>query len=217
MRNHDNSGLWTSGRSNITVPEDVQMFILPMSRETEFLYYNQRLILDNHVLTEPRAWRISKINRLTSNGVVVVTCGQDKFNPNADYLDPIDGYWWADFYDSKTGAPNATKEQEPIDNVHGIIVCAGSQNIKVHGSYKKLTITYYDGETPIEPRQGTWHFFMDGNDATSLVVTKTDISTPYDIKVKFVGESEYIGKELVIRFTPDIGDSVEFTLPIVSL
>lgn len=141
------------------------------------------------------------------------TLAQDKFNPNADYLDE-DGYWWADYFDASTGQPTSEDAPEPIDNVHGVIVCSGSQNIKVGGSYKKFTITYYDGEIPIEPRQGTWHFFINGESADSLVTTKTESNK---IKVKFIGASSYIGKELIVRFVPDIGDAIELTIPIISL
>ena len=139
--------------------EDQQQFILPLSRETENIYYDQRIVLDNNVLTEPRVWKLSKINRLASNGVAIFTCAQDKYNPKADYLDE-DGYWWADYFDAKTGAVSAQNEPEPIDNVYGVISCAGSQNIKVHGSYKKLKITYFNKEAEIETLSGSWHFYF---------------------------------------------------------
>ena len=209
-------GVWTSGRSHIEIPEDQQKFAIPMDRTFEKVFYNMRIAIDNKVLTEPRVWRISKINRIDANGIGIFTCAQDKFNPNADYLDE-DGNWWANYFDPATGAPTAPDQPEPIDNVHGVITCAGSQNIKVGGSYKKLTISYYDGETPIEARNGTWHFSIDGADASSLVVTKSDATLPHEIKVKFIGESTYIGKELGIRFIPDLGDAVDFSIPIISL
>ena len=209
-------GVWTSGRSHIEIPEDQQKFAIPMDRTFENIFYNMRIAIDNRVLTEPRVWRISKINRIDANGIGIFTCAQDKFNPNADYLDS-EGNWWADYYDADTGAETAPTIPEPIDNVHGVITCTGSQNIKVGGSYKKLTISYYNGETPIEPRQGTWHFSIDGTRADALVTTKTDGLAPNELKVKFIGESTYIGKELNIRFIPDLGDAVDFAIPVISL
>ena len=188
-----------------------------MSRDTEKIWYNQRLIIDNHVLTEPRVWRISKINRLTSNGVVIITCGQDKFNPNADYLDPSDGYWWADFYSPTTGQESVINQPDPIDNVYGVISMVGSQNIKVHGSYKKLSVSYFNGEQPIEPLSGNWRFLIDGADASSLIQTKTDGLQPNEIKIKFLGESTYISKEITVQYIPSIGDRVEFIIPVISL
>ena len=215
-QNSYNSGVWVSGRSHIEITEDNSKFILPLDRDTEKLYYNQRIVLDNNVLTEPRVWKLTKINRVDSNGVVMFTLAQDKFNPNADHMTD-DGCWWADYYDADTGAETAPTMPEPIDNVHGVITCTGSQNIKVGGSYKKLTISYYDGETPIEPRQGTWHFSIDGTSADTLVTTKTDGLASNELKVKFIGESTYIGKELNVRFIPDLGDAVDFAIPVISL
>lgn len=208
--------MWVSGRSHIEIPEDQQQFILPISRETEKVFYNQRLIIDNNVLTEPRAWKISKINRIASNGVIIFTCAQDKYNPAADYMDE-DGYWWADYFVASTGQPSVINDTEPIDNVYGVINCVGSQNIKVHGSYKKLSISYFNGDEPIAPLQGTWHFYIDDIDASSLVQVKTDGLQSNEIKVKFLGESNYIGKELNIRYIPSIGDRVEFNIPVISL
>ena len=215
-QNSYNSGIWTSGRSALTIPEDQSMFILPMNRNVEKIYYNQRIVLDNKVLSEPRLWKLSKINRLDSNGVAIFTCAQDKYNPNADYLDE-DGYWWADYFDATTGQIAVQKETESINNVYGVINCVGSQNIKVHGSYKKFSISYFNGDKPIEPVSGNWHFFIDGIDAFSLVQIKTDGLQPNEIKIKFLGESDYIGKELNVRYVPTIGDVIDFYIPVISL
>ena len=209
-------GVWTSGRSHIEIPEDQQKFAIPMDRNFEKIFYNERIIIDNKILTEPRVWKISKINRIDANGIGIFTCAQDKFNPNADYLDE-DGYWWADYFNAETGQPNVNNEVEPIDNIYGVISCAGTQSIKVRGSYKKFTVNFFNGEEPIEPLQGSWHFFVGDEPAESLIITKTDDLPSNEIKVKFTGESTYIGKELLVRFTPILGDSTEFTIPIVSL
>jgi len=198
------------------VPEDQQQFILPIDRETEKVFYNQRLIIDNKVLTEARAWKISKINRIASNGVIIFTCAQDKFNPNADYRDD-DGYWWADYYNTDTGNPNIINTIEPIDNVYGVISCIGSQNIKVHGSYKKIILSYFNGNESIEPLKGNWHFFIDNKDVSHLIQMKSDGLNFNEIKIKFLGEPIYIGKELNIRFIPRMGEIVNFNLPVMSL
>ena len=211
-----NSGVWVNGRSHLEIPEDQVKFILPTSRDTEKLYYSQRLVIDNNVLTEPRCWKLSKINRLDSKGVTIFTCAQDKFNPNADYLDE-DGWWWADYFDAQTAQPTVIDEPTHIDNVHAVITCTGSQSIKVGGSYKKLSVVFYNGEEPIEFQSGTWHFLIDNIPADSLLTIKTDGLEPNEIKIKFIGESSYIGKDLTIRYTPDFGDSAEYSIPVISL
>jgi len=44
-----------------------------MTRDTETLFYNHRMIIDAKVETEPRAWLISKINRISPNGICRIT------------------------------------------------------------------------------------------------------------------------------------------------
>jgi len=192
------------------------MFILPMDRDIECLYYNQRIVLDNRVLSEPRLWKLSKINRLDSNGIAIFTCAQDKYNPNADYMDE-EGYWWADYYDSTTGQLTVTNEVQPIDNVYGVITCAGTQSIKVHGSFKKFTISYFNGDEPIEPLQGNWHFYIQDRELSNLIAIKTEGLQSNEIKVKFLGEPMFIGQQLTVRYIPRMGDAVDLTIPVVSL
>ena len=40
----------------IQSPEDQQKFIVPLNRDSETLFYSQRMIIDNNVLTEPRVF-----------------------------------------------------------------------------------------------------------------------------------------------------------------
>ena len=189
---------------------------MPLNRETEKIYYDQRFLLDvDNLLTEPRAWKVSRVNRVSSKGVAIVTLSQDKFNSNADYRDE-ENYWWADYYD-QMGAPVVINNDEPIDNVYGVITCAGTQTIKVRGSYKKLKITYYNKDQEVEVPSGTWRFYYNDTDASSLVSVSTSGVEANEIKVKFLGEGEYIGKELTVKYVPVIGDIVKFELPIVSL
>ena len=213
-QNSYNSGVWQDNKFQI--PEDQYKFIVPLNRETELIYYNQRIILDvDGILTEPRAWKVSKVNRLASSGTALITLAQDKFNPNADYRDE-EGVWWADWYD-QMGAPTVINDTEPIDNIYGVITCAGTQTIKVRGSYKKLKITYYNKDQEVETLKGGWHFYYNGSDASDLVSISTNGVADNEIKVKFLGEGEYIGKELTVKYIPVMGDAVEFKLPIVSL
>ena len=115
------------------------------------------------------------------------------------------------------GAPTVINDTEPIDNIYGVITCAGTQTIKVRGSYKKLKITYYNKDQEVETLKGGWHFYYNGSDASDLVSISTNGVADNEIKVKFLGEGEYIGKELTVKYIPVMGDAVEFKLPIVSL
>jgi len=60
--------------------EDQQKFAVPMTRETETLFYNIRMIIDANVETEPRCWLISKVNRISPTGICRVTLTQDNFD-----------------------------------------------------------------------------------------------------------------------------------------
>lgn len=197
--------------------EDQAKFVIPINRETENIYYNQRIILDiDGLLSEPRAWRVSKINRIDSRGVIIITLAQDKFDPNADYLDS-EGVWWADWF-TQSGNPAIIDEPEPIDNVYGVISCAGSQNIKVNGSYKKLKISYFNKDKEIETLKGNWSFCFNNSDISNLIAISTNGVADNEIKIKFLGDSSYIGKEIEIRYTPTgIGERVSFNLSVVSL
>lgn len=58
-----------------------------MARETETLFYNIRMIIDAKVESEPRAWLISKINRISPNGICRVTLTQDIFDQHKDFIE----------------------------------------------------------------------------------------------------------------------------------
>lgn len=213
-QNSYNSGIWTDYR--ITSIEDQYKFLVPLNRITELLYYNQRLIIDaDNILTEPRAWKVSKVNRLASPGIALITLAQDKFDPNADYRDE-DGIWWADYY-SHDGVPNVPNEAESVENINGVITCAGSQNIKVRGSYKKLKITYFNKDKEIETVNGTWHFYFNDSLIDDIISVSHSGVADNEIKIKFMGEPTYIGKEIVVKYIPVFGESVEFNLPVISL
>lgn len=189
---------------------------MPLNKDFEHIFYNQRIVLDvDNLSTEPRVWKVSRVNRVNAKGVVIITLSQDKFNPNADYLDD-EGFWWADYFDQK-GAPAVPNNIEPTDNIYGIITCTGTQTIKVRGSYKKLKITYYNNDKEIETLKGNWHFYFNNSPIDELISISTSGVTDNEIKIKFLGEGKFIGKELDVRYIPTIGDVVNFKLPIVSL
>ena len=101
--------------------------------------------------------------------------------------------------------------------MYGVITCAGTQSIKVHGSFKKFTISYFNGDESIEPLQGNWHFYIQGQEISHLINVKTEGLQPNEVKVKFIGEPIFIGQLLTVRYIPRIGDAVELTIPVVSL
>ena len=186
----------------VTQPEDQTKFALPLNRDTEHLYYNTFLVIDAHVLTEPRVWKISKINRANVKGVVVFTCAQDLANQHtlkADYDD--DGNvvaWWADWNEGEIeptqGIPN--EEPEVIPTTVATISCSGKQQIKIGGSAKTLTVLFTD---EVEHQPGEWTFSIDDEDASALV--EVTLVEEGKIKIKFIGNDDYIGKVLTATYT----------------
>lgn len=187
---------------------------MPLNRLTEKLIYDKRLLIDNYVLTEPRAWKISKINRMSSAGLANITLAQDMFNGKTDYVE-VNEFgnvvgMWADYFESKI----EPKEDEEKPNIRGEITFSGMKpELKIGGNYKKFTATFYDGENETDFQYGEWNFYIDEKDASDLVVTldsnKSDDVKENQIKVKFIGDDEYIGKKLKIVYDSSISIDVE--------
>lgn len=179
------------------------------------------MIIDSAVLTEPRAWRVSKVNRISPNGVVRLTFAQDIFDQHKDYIEiNEDGNvvgMWADYYQTAVTPTDYDPTPEEQTTVHSSIVYAGSSaQIKVGGSYKKFTVKFYDGETEIEPLAGDWHFTIDGEDASSVISTSTTGLEFNQIKIKAPTDYSYIGKVLTIEYVA-AGVSSTLDIDIVAL
>lgn len=167
------------------------------------------MIIDNKVLTEPRAWHITKVNRLDANGITKITLAQDRFDQHKDYIELDDNGnvigMWADYFEEGQLEP-----QEPEDvptNLHSVITYSGTKpEIKLNGSYKKFTVDFYDGDTPVSSMSGIWSYSIrDGEIVTPILNPSTlldvvDLSEN-QIKIKFIGEGSYIGKILVVTNT----------------
>jgi hypothetical protein len=210
----DNSGIWSDNKE--TSVEDQQKFIVPMNRDSEKLYYDQRMIIDAPVLSEPRAWEISKVNRIAANGLVQVTLAQNKFNQNTDYIEvDEDGDvigMWADYYSSAVTPTDTT-----IDVTSNITFSGLKPEIKIRGGYKKFTVTFEDSDF----ESGVWSFSINGEDATDLVQTLSNAESSdleeNQIKAKFLGYEEYVGKVLTVKYTSDSGVESSLDVSIVSL
>ena len=219
-QNSYNSGIWTDYK--LTSVEDQQKFIVPLNEYSEKLYYNQRMIIDNKVDimhgAEPRAWKISKVNRINSNGTVLVTLAQDKYDEHTDYVeyahknDPntIIGMW-ADYYTEGGLSPT---EDVMNEDIHSIISYSGKDIIYVGGNPKKFTVNFYDGETLIDFKLGQWRFKLDDEDAGSLVTVDNTGLENNQVKVKFIGDESYMGKTLKVMYisTTGIESSVDITI-----
>jgi len=217
-QNSYNSGLWIKYR--IETPEDQQQFIVPLNRLTENIWYNKRYLIDAKVdQDECRAWHVSKVNRLDLPGCAMITLAQDHFDPNKDYIEKDTGGnivgLWADYYD-KPVTPEPYNPS-PIPTA-GVITCAGVQEIKVGGTYKKFTIDFYDEEgIPLPFKEGTWSFEIDGIEIEPIVST-SGISAN-QIKAKLPNNGLWINKIMTVKYTTTEVEPLitEFELSVVAL
>ena len=206
-------------------PEDQTQFCLPLNRDTEHLYYNTYLVIDANVLTEPRVFQISKINRSNSKGIAIFTCAQDLANQHtlkADY----DEYgnvvaWWADWKEHEVEPVPAVEDTDTThySPITSRITCSGKQQIKIGGSAKTFTVTYYDSENQemTDHEVGSWALSIDGDPIPDNLFTMTEVSgSSNKIKIKFLGDDSYIGKILTIKNTQDDA-TAEIQIEIIAL
>lgn len=218
-QNSYNSGVWRDYK--VESVENQTKAILPYNDISKTLFYNTRLIISAD-LPEPIAWRVTKVESLAHKGNVLFTFAQDSFDEHHDYIERDDNGMllgmWADYWKE----PNLPSDVPivPVPTSTGNyaeITYAGSEpHIKVNGSYKKITLTYYDvDESDTDQTPGEWLYLMDDIDVSDLVkVLETD--SPNSIKVKFLGGEEFLGRVLTIK---NVRNDIiaELQLQIVSL
>ena len=197
-----NSGVWTD--YVIETVEDQQKFVVPMNRDTEKLYYNQRLIIDNKVLTEPRTWQITKVNRIAVNGLCLITTAQTMYDEHTDYVElDKDGNiigMWADYYKSAIEPSDYTPTKKKTE-LSIIVTSSGIKpEIKCGGSYKKFTANYYDanGESIPFNENGKWSFAMYNADGNFISV---------DENLVYVAMKPSCSSTVVIDSTCSVSDS----------
>lgn len=204
-QNSYNSGLWLDYK--IQSVQDQQKFAVPLNSVTETLFYNHRMIIDSPLYnsdSEPRAWLISKVNRLSPNGIARITLAQDTFDQHNDYVErDSDGNvigMWANYFNSNL-EPTYVPEDIPSSSITSKITCTGKPQFKIGGSAKTFTVTFYDRENQEMTNHavGSWAWYIDGQ-----LVPNTLFNFDVDgkkIKVKFLGDDSFIGKILTITHT----------------
>ena len=196
-----------------------------MNRITELLFYNQRVIIDNFVLTEPRTWKVSKVNRISFNGSVIVTFAQTEFDPSTDYIEKDENgnviAFWASYY--QNGVSPAEEETTPL--IRGEITTKAKPQIRLGGGFKLLEVHFYDGDTEIEFEPGEWKFFVGEEEISDklsiLTAADSDKVELNQIKIKLPNENNsnesLLGKIIKCQFSSLTGVVTEYEISIVSL
>lgn len=160
-------------------------------------------------MPEPIAWRVTKVESLTHKGNIMFTFAQTNFDQHNDYIErDNDGKvigMWADYYNEPNLPSDQPNQPDPtVTGDYAEITYSGTKpHLKVNGSYKTITLTYYSTQTDaVDQTPGEWSYLIDDTDVSDLVkVLETD--SPNTIKVKFIGDEEYLGKVLTIKNTRD--------------
>ena len=168
------------------------------------------------------AWHISKVEGANPLGIMHYTLAQEEWNFHTDVVEYDDdgnvtGMWCDLLKESNLPSENPIQVDPTISGNYAEITFAGKEpHIKVNGGYKAVTITYYNVDTPLDDQTpGIWSYFIDDTDVADLIkVLETESLNT--IKIKFLGDENYIGKVLTVR---NIRDNIvaEIQLYIMSL
>lgn len=206
-QNSYNSGLWTSYKT--TTVEDQQKFAVPLNPITETLFYNHRMIIDSNLYnadSEPRAWLISKVNRISPNGIARITLAQDVFDQHNDYIEKDESGMiigkWANYYDSNIAPTPIVPDENVPTGITSKITCSGKPQFKIGGSAKTFTVTFYDNESQemTDIVVGSWALLIGDERVPDSLLDISEVDgNPNKIRVKFLGNDSYIGKIITIK------------------
>ena len=180
----------------------------------------------------PRTWKVSKCEDMLMGdfGLMRLTFVQEAFNDAIDFVDynainpdgSKDTYaMYASYYESSVVPEKDTNVEITSDTC---ILSASTNTIKTGGSYKTITVSFYDNsrvditDTYLsELSMDNWKFYIDGVEIKNGdLITVLEQTTPNKIKVKFVNDTNYLTKVLVIQCA--VGDVIgKLSLEITNL
>ncbi len=211
-----NSGTWLDYK--IRTVENQKILWLPMNDITKTIFYDQRVVISQE-REEPVVWKCSKVEDMSVKGITRYTFAQDKYNSHTDYIEKDeDGNvigMWCNYFDNGDVEPIAPVE--PASAIYSVISYSGLKpEMRIGGSYKKFTVTFYDDKEIIEHKDGIWNFKIDGVNVSDMITT-LDSSQSADvdenqIKAKIAASADYIGKILVVGYESNDGVKSELEI-----
>lgn len=214
------SGIWNGDR--LTALDNVNQIWLPMNLITERIHYisedseeNQRLIISS-LSPNPSVWIVSKVQDISPFGVLKLTYKQSVFDEHKDYIDWDTGDMYADYYIN-----DITPIDEPINRTDYSKITALNNYIKLGGSYKLLTIAFYDeDDNDITSKyienitSENWKCFINDVEYTDdELITWLPQSEANKIKIKIGKDLSLLSKILNIQCTVDeISSNIELEL-----
>jgi len=180
------------------------------------IFYDKRLAISAPI-EEPVVWKCSKVEQVSPKGISHLTFAQVPWNSHSDYIEKDEeGYVigiWCDYWQDNIEPQDPNPIPSP--SIHSLITFSGVKpEVKVNGSYKKFTVRFYDdenNENNIPILSGHWEFKVSNTDldASDLIsfedITPTGEDMYKQIKLKFIGEDEWIDKNISIWYVSDSG------------
>lgn len=216
----DNAGTWRD--YVFEQPENQRKCILPINDITETIFYNQRFIISAPI-PEPLCWRITKLEDISPKGVRRLTFAQDLYNEHTDYIERdetgsvIGMYadYWKEGIEPKVVENNNDPDSDFYEkpDVTSTITCSGKQQIRIGGSPKTFTVTYYDEEHNeiLDHPVGDWIFKIDDEPVENELFDLTFDGSK--VKIKFLGNDDYIGKILTVtNQSGDVSSSLKIEI-----
>ena len=180
----------------------------------------------------PRTWKVSKYEDMLMGdfGLIRLTFVQEAFNDAIDFVDynatnpdgSKDVYaMYASYYDSSV-VPDEDVSVEV--NSDTCVLSASTNTIKVGGSYKTITASFYDSsgtditETYLsELSVNNWKFYIDDVEIESGdLITVLEQTNTNKVKLRFSNDMNYLTKILVVKCS--IGNIVgQLSLEITNL
>lgn len=221
-QNSYNSGIWTDYR--ITTIENQRKCVLPMNDISTTIFYDQRLAISAPI-PEPIVWKCSKVEQTSPKGVSRLTFVQDHWDQHHDYIEylvPDDETSkvigiWCNYFDYDM-TPEDTLKPKYVPYIHSEITYAGNKpEVKINGNKKAFAVTFYDRDSQIPYRPGTWSIILDGIDIISDP-TRIEASVVDDkLSFKFIGTRNDIGKVITVGHVSNDGVKSEVELELRAL
>lgn len=214
--------------------DNVDKFILPMNNITESFGYNdhlgdaQRLIISAKV-PHPNVWQVSKLENTKPFGLLKVTIKQVPFNNDTDLVEYDDHGnitgMWADYYSVDQSEPideSIVPPEPPLYDVT-IKIDSSSPTIKVGGSYRTITMSFYDvnGNDISDLYKNTNRIYLlsmwsENGRIPFQYETKSDSENQNLYKIKIIGPKECIGCTLEMTIIIDgMSEHVKYLMSVV--
>ena len=212
-----------------TRPDNQQKAFLPLNSITESLWYtkddnkNMRMVVSAKT-KHPIIWSLTKIENAKPLGIQVLTFYQNFWNEHTDYIEKdsngnIIGMW-ADYFSSQL-SPTEPPTLSPNLSSITTNITTSTPTIKVGGSYKNLTINFYNKSnenitTEYSEADFKWSCSMDDEIWTDKVIWRNGAEFN-QIKLKIPNDTSIIGKILSIKCDIKLKDNMSLETEILSL